>query len=561
MYTKKGYENHNAEMSPSKRLRRHLADLATTNTVSYLEAQSLFQDAVTAGAAHCDDLALPNSTRKNIARDFRTKARKGSPWPKPYYAPIRVWNVKKQEVASKLIPFFLPHDILHCLAHEASNSEKLLQTDGLDYDGRLHLQLIQEQSGSSDLCCLGLWGDGVPCNYDRTESCECYCISFPGMLGRGRKARIPVTGLLKKHTLTRDTPDDILEVIAWSLRCCILGVMPSERHDSSPWLPSDAKRKRLLGKPIGCKAALVEVRGDWSFFKSVFSFPGWREKGGCCWRCTAQPQDVRDASAAAPWRTQRYDHFGLLAYLRGYRGHVSTLFGAPYLRADCFRIDWLHCCDLGVASDFLGNLLHVVMSKMPGRSANERCSALFREMQAWYAEHHVQDRFQNLTKTMIQKKPSKPPKLRAKAAEARALVPFGIAATEKWLQEDSPVNEAIKLAARSLSNCYDNLNPELYNPATLRDDCKCFCLQYYALEKVHVGTCFWRVKPKFHLFQELCEMSRNCPSASWTYRDEDFGGTVALYVQRRGGPVEAHSAAQSLLDRFAMRHSSIELLD
>ena len=173
----------------------------------------------------------------------------------------------------------------------------------------------------------------------------------------------------------------------------------------------------------------------------------------------------------------------------------------------------------------------------------------------------MQDRFQNLTQTMIQKKSTKPPKLRAKAAEARALVPFGVYAAEKWLNDGQPVNAAITLAAQSLRNCYDNLNPEVFHPETLRKECKCFCLQYFALEHFHAGSCFWRVKPKFHLFQELCEMSRNCPSASWTYRDEDFGGTGALYVQRRGGPVEPHSSAQSLLDRFAIQHSSVELLD
>ena len=36
---------------------------------------------------------------------------------------------------------------------------------------------------------------------------------------------------------------------------------------------------------------------------------------------------------------------------------ISALFSAPGLQIDCFVIDWLHACDLGVAQDFLGNLI------------------------------------------------------------------------------------------------------------------------------------------------------------------------------------------------------------
>jgi len=318
----------------------------------------------------------------------------------------------------------------------------------------------------------------------------------------------------------------------------------------------------MAGKSIGLRAFLFEFRGDWSFFKSVFSFPGWRENGGCCWRCPAQPEDIRKASSSAAWRRSRYDHFGLLAYLRGYRGHVSPLFAVPFLMAICFKIDWLHCCDLGVAADFLGNVLYAVLQRMPGSSIIQQCSALFLEILAWYKANNVQDRFQNITHLMIRKAANKPPKLRGKAAEIRGLVPFALYASEKWLDDGSLESQAITIAAQSLVVCYANLNPDEFQPARIREACRTFCLQYSALEQFHgEDSCLWRIKPKFHLFQEICEMSRNCPSGSWTYRDEDFGGTAARYVCSRGGPVAPHRAAQSLIDRFTATHCDIELLE
>ena len=272
----------------------------------------------------------------------------------------------------------------------------------------------------------------------------------------------------------------------------------------------------------------MEVRGDWSFFQSVFSFPGWRNKGGCCWKCPAQLADIADASSAAPWRQTRYSHWDVLQIMANKKG-ISPLFSCPFLTVSCFRIDWLHCCDLGVAADFVGNVLYAVSKEMPGGNSNERCKQMFREIVTWYKANGVQDRLQKLTVTMIQKSSTAPPKLRAKAAEARALVPFALYAAQRWLSADGPVHAAIRQAAAALVECYNHLTPEVYDPAELRVASRTFCLQYAALRQFHEGTCFWRIKPKFHLFQELCEMTRSCPSASWTYRDEDFGGSLVRF--------------------------------
>ena len=63
------------------------------------------------------------------------------------------------------------------------------------------------------------------------------------------------------------------------------------------------------------------------------------------------------------------------------------------------------------------------------------------------------------------------------------------------------------------------------------------------------GT-FRRQAETLHLFQELAEMDGCQPALSWTYRDEDFGGTVAGLGRRRGGPRTIAATGSQVLQRF-----------
>ena len=71
-------------------------------------------------------------------------------------------------------------------------------------------------------------------------------------------------------------------------------------------------------------------------------------------------------------------------------------------------------------------------------------------------------------------------------------------------------------------------------------------LEDYAIAE---GKNLWRVKPKMHLFQELCFEDAN-PSDSWTYRDEDFGGYLAASSRCRGGKATVRSVNEMVLNNF-----------
>ena len=213
---------------------------------------------------------------------------------------------------------------------------------------------------------------------------------------------------------------------------------------------------------------------------------------------------------------------------------MTPLFSSPYVTTDIFRRDWLHCVDLGIGADFGGNLFKVLRSKMPGANIDARTAALWTKILGWYEENDVQDRLPELTPTWIQASNDKPPKLKGNASTTRALIPFMYEAAEELLDSQDPIENAMQIAAYHLLECYHCLcKNELDWRTILPASSTSFVLQYKALADHHDGV-DWRCKPKLHHFLELCKGTSK-PNMSWTYRDEDYGGTVASMARNCGG--------------------------
>ena len=156
---------------------------------------------------------------------------------------------------------------------------------------------------------------------------------------------------------------------------------------------------------------------------------------------------------------------------------------------------------------------------------------------------------------MIQKSTGQPPKLRARGAEARGLVGFVKDETALMFRNDVPAEATAKQAAVHLAAMYANLSHEAFSHASLSEHCRKFALLWRGLElTVGDGSPLWRIKPKLHQMQELCELSVSNPSLNWLYRDEDFGGTMAGLVRVRGGKATAKRIGQSALVKFFARH-------
>lgn len=537
-----------------KRFRHNLADLCMSNDLSGSRAQSLFQDALAAGAAHVADLAAVGSSGKhrgNAHRDLVRRLMKHSSWPKPYWAGIRVWDLKKQVEYTAALPFWLPHELVKALCVRASLPAFLCQ-EGLCAETKANLERARQELQCEVLLATGLWGDSMPCNFDRSQSVQAFTLNFPGLTGDMGKLRLPLVAFNKQCLVKHNTLDDVCAVLAWSFAALARGAMPTQRHDSEPWRPNDYTRRLDANRPLGVRGVLAEVRGDWAFYKECFRFPQHNERAGCCFRCSCTPEQVRLVGKDAPWRQARLGHWDCLQRMQARGLRISPLFSSPTLRTECFLLDWLHVVDLGIGADILGNVMKMLLGKFPGSTETLRCQAMFRDIQTFYRKEKPSSCFDNMTPRMIWQ-PNQPPKLRGKGAEVRYLVPWAKQAAERLLDDDRGMEAAAKQVCVLLSGCYDALRTDTFDTSVLAERSRKMCLLLVALESVAPFP-EWRIKPKLHLFQELAEMTGTCPSDCWLYRDEDFGGSLAQLSRRRGGHNRPHTTGLTVLTKFGAKH-------
>lgn len=286
-----------AKLPVGQRLKRNIGDLFAGNELSGNRTQELIDDCDAAGASGLKKLRSrrgPRNSKKisHCARNLTRRLLKSSQWPDLYEAPIRVIDIKTQTETTQSCAFILPHHYVHVLS-TYGNVAKLLDASGLDPVSTENWERSCRSAGGPCIP-IGLWGDGMPVNYDRSESFEVISMNFPGLHSETgfSTMRLPITGLARKQ-IGPNTWWDIMQVISWSLKFLFVGIHPLRRHDGSEWCDRDLKRCKIIpGRPMLGKGALVEIRGDWKFFGELFSLPKHNENRGICWRCTCTPQQV-----------------------------------------------------------------------------------------------------------------------------------------------------------------------------------------------------------------------------------------------------------------------------
>ena len=285
----------------SKRLALNVQDLYGANHISARRAHSLLSDARAAGVG-LGNLSKPvRHGSHNAARNFRNAFFNTRLWPDVYMCRVRVWNKARCIEEVQWVGMHLIHEIVEMIA-KFGLPAVYLSTELMDPASRAELDRACLLSGEPSLLGLGLHGDGVPCNWDRSESCEVLSLNLPGVGGKWRNMRIPLF-VLHHSMMSSGTWDDIMAIQAWSLRYCLLGVWPKHRHDGSPWLPgrdcnSDFKRAKKGGDDLKLKSICCEIRGDWKFKKESFHLPQWNEEAGICWSCNCTPGEVSMGSIA-----------------------------------------------------------------------------------------------------------------------------------------------------------------------------------------------------------------------------------------------------------------------
>ena len=518
--------------------RRQAKKRILSNNLAAKEVHEDLSKAQSAGARGCEDF-LATKGGKNAQRDLLNKMLRENEWPGLYWADIPVADLKTGKVKTQAVPFLLPHEWLPMYTRwpeafdDLRPGEEVLQR-------RQHTLARQLKADPAKLVMLGMHGDGMPIGGTlNPDSLDVFNLNMPTSTKHGRM-RIPFVCMQLKH-LAPGTFAAIVKVLCWSLRCLATGKRATCRRDGSPFESKEDKKRRPnpeQGTDLGVQAVLAEIRGDWKWLQKLFHFPAWNKGTGFCWLCKCVLKDMRLLdTAAAPWRFERMtgEEFLQLCRLQGIP--VCEMFSLPGVSPDIVFPDWMHSADMGVTQDVLAHVFHEVPPHMEGNSLETRTEALFGCILKYYERFQVENRLHTLqAKNFTTAGATKANKMKCKASIARDLVPFLPTLCRRFLNSGSEHDRAVQVLVQSLADCYKLM--ETPGP-DLRKASQRFANAYAALEhevlQRNPNDPHWRIKPKLHLFLQLCEFGQRVARLFWCYMDETFGNVIAHLAQRRGG--------------------------
>ena len=180
-----------------------------------------------------------------------------------------------------------------------------------------------------------------------------------------------------------------------------------------------------------CKAALLQVRGDWEFMVQNFRFRSYGNRPKFCWMCAAERSGelgMGNFSADALHRETLLTHRSYLEGLAAEQQNPSALFRCPGFQLDYCIVDGMHAGDLGTFQDAIGSLFWLEISNRQWhRNARAGLLWLRGQLRDYYAANDDVNltRLQTVTAAMLRAKEGFPT-LKAKAAETRHVVRFAL---------------------------------------------------------------------------------------------------------------------------------------
>ena len=465
-----------------------------------------------------------------------------------------------------LHPFLLPHEWL-AKAKDFNDFTQMMQSAKDNVDIWSHITTLAPglHSPPTDFIPLGLHCDGVPFGSQvfYSDSLELFSLNFP-CLHSGM--RIPFTSVQRTHLVKHETYNAIFEVLSWSLKHLAFGTFPSRRHNDDPFGKREQFRSRLSSTTQPAKALLVEIRADWVALKQLFQFPQQNENAGICWMCSATPKDIRDCSLLANWRTSRKTAMSFHKQLL-LDGKTCPLWSVPGVSSHIVIVDWLHCVDIGVAADVLGNVLLELVDQYPGSDRHVRMRNLWKDISDEYARQAVpcDNRFPGLRlKSFFVT--SKSPKLKGKAAHIRYFVPVLDCIVQDKFPQDNIHNRTVVKCMHNLAECYSCLQD--FNADKFEISARRLGSLHCALEQEKLAAGIqkrWKVKPKLHLSLELSmhlclQRQRGNPRHFWTYADETHGGLMKTIAASRGGKNSSLASAYRLLTMWSAKTDLVSMI-
>ena len=310
----------------------------------------------------------------------------------PDGAPPFVWYKIPTAAGDQYHPFLLPHAWIAALYHHRHSLwESAMQGEDVavvDFWESMATSTIVTKHPHLSLADrartlpLGLHGDGGA--FSKQESL--FVFTFNSLLGHGvTSAKRFLLTVIRKCDFSPETLQTIMDILSWSFNVALTGLLPEV-----DWA-GDACEERgyLAGRWRG---SLVQVRGDWEFYTSVFRFPAWNAVDEMCWMCRATgvgPLRFTACGADAPWRGTRRSHEEYVEQLAAQGKELPTLLKKVVgLRLESVMIDVLHCVDLGIGAHIVGNVFWACVRKgvWDGTTQVEQVNGLDAELRKHYKD-------------------------------------------------------------------------------------------------------------------------------------------------------------------------------
>ena len=162
-----------------------------------------------------------------------------------------------------------------------------------------------------------------------------------------------------------------------------------------------------------------------------------------------------------------------------------------------------------------------------------------------------------LTEEMI-KREHRGPQLKSKGGETRGLVPFALElAIEMRDRDNNLYTQTVVAMMAALVDFYCLVSTPPYRADEAAVSCRRFLILHAILNKMTTrdrgSDLFWRIKPTFHMMQELAEYispEHGSPREFWCYQDEDFVGWVASFGGSRGGANTCGAVGERVIQRY-----------
>ena len=130
-----------------------------------------------------------NKTNPKAARNMLRKCLKHSQWPPISVAEIRTYHPKMQMEILQDMAFILPHELLFALG-DFNSVDKLTTLDGAATSVKNHCQAAAELL-QCPVAAMGLWCDGTPFNWERTQKLGTFADQFPRFIWVEQNLEVP----------------------------------------------------------------------------------------------------------------------------------------------------------------------------------------------------------------------------------------------------------------------------------------------------------------------------------------------------------------------------------